>query len=210
MLAENHQIVEAVAVEIARREKPLRRRGIRDALLLLLRPLALVGLVANHQLIWTAEVDDVGPAIAVEVPQRDCRHFLIDRQFLVLEPPVVLHHVDISPADLLLSRRGKFLALHQQINPALAVIDQQQIDQAIVVQVATQQIGRAFRKLEGLNRFEPVILRQGHVFSASDRGDEQWPQQQRQATQSMNTIWHGGVLERLKSQIQNKCPSGTV
>ena len=142
VFSQDGQVIQAVAVEIARRHEPLRRRGVGNALLLLLCPRSRFGLKADNELIGAAEVDDVSATVAVEVAQRDGGNLLIDRQLDVFKPPVIFHDVHVGRSRFPLARRGGDLSLNQQIEPTLAVIDEQHVGLPIVIQVSRQQIGR--------------------------------------------------------------------
>ena len=63
----------------------------------------------------------------------------------MIKSPGVIDHIHIGPAGGLFFRTRLITPLNHQVQPTMAIINQDQIRQAIMIQIARQHVARTFR-----------------------------------------------------------------
>ena len=120
-------------------------------------PFALGRLIQNEQMIGQTEAGEVRAAVAVEVPHGHRGQLFVERDFLVLEPPVAGNLVDVQGRRVC-RRFGGSPPLQQEVDPRMPVIEERQVAQAVAVEVARQQVADPRLELDDFDRLEAVVL----------------------------------------------------
>ena len=185
LLPENDEIVLPVAVEVAGGHVPLRRRDIGNPDRRAIVPIPGFGLKPDHQSVRHSEGGDVDPSVAVEIAHRHRSELLVERNLLVLEPRVAGHFID-ARASGVGSRFGRSSPLQQQVDRRVTVVEQSQVGQSVVVEVAGQHVARSGFQLVDLDRLEAVIrgqidgTRRLRLFISSGHGGDHHADSHRQ------------------------------
>ena len=197
-LAKYHQVALTIAVQIACRQVAAKRIQIGNAELQGLGPLTLLRLEPNDQVVRRPQVGQIRAAVTVEISNHHRRNLPIDRNLAMLEPPVTPDPVDIVVVINSHTRRWLLLALMQVVDATVTVVGQHQVDQAIAVDIVSQQVGRTTLQLEDLDRLKPEILTQWRrstwLLSLDsgnpDRAEKAQPDHDAQPVHSLDTA-HG-------------------
>ena len=155
---QHRDIVALVAVEVSRQHDPRERRNLRQTDRGLLGPVAGLRLKANHELVGSAKVREIGQSVVVEIPDRHRSDFVIDAELPMLEPPQRREVIDLDLPRRSVRRFRR--ALQQQIDPTMSIVGDRQIGDAVVVEVARHQVGRTIREFDQFQRLEAVERRQ--------------------------------------------------
>ncbi len=157
MPTQNDQVVLAVAIHVAGRHVPLHGSHVGHAHRSVFMPFALGRLIQNEQMIGQTEAGEVRAAVAVEVPHGHRGQLFVERDFLVLEPPVAGNLVDVQGRRV--GRRfGGPPPLQQKVDPRMPVVEERQVAQAVAVKVARQQVADPRLELDDFDRLEAVVL----------------------------------------------------
>lgn len=155
LFAEHRQIITPVVVEVAGGNAPRGRIHAGQAELLAARPAIVFGLMQNQQSVRFGNAGQIDPTVTIEVTDRHRGDGTVDGELAVLEPPVTVDAVDVRTGQhgRLVDRRP-LLPLNEQINAAVAVVDQRDISPAVTVEITAEQRVTPPGELEDLDRQE--------------------------------------------------------
>ena len=132
---------------------------------------------------------------------------MINGHLAVFESPIVVDQIDVrSRRRRFVLHRGGIFSLQHQVQPAMTIIDQNDVGQSVVVQIARQHVGRTFRQLEDLDRLESVILGERRFFGR--RMARHQSEQSEQAHPSLRKLPH--VSRSFRHQVLSVLHSNLV